>query len=153
VPLLQLGDVDGAVAGFREAIHRARNSPFATKEALGFPLGNLAAVLTEQGQLAEALVAAREALPLLREAEMAWAFYDGFALHLALVGKHESAARLEGFADAAFEASSHARRSKHRRLRDRLLTLLRERFSPDDLQRLFAEGARLTDEEAYRVAL
>ena len=148
-----LGDLESAVIAFREAIDRARNTPLANKRALGVPLGNLAAVLTEQGQLPEALVVAKEALPLLRDVERAWTYYDGFALRLALVGKHENAARLEGFASAAFEASSRARRPNETRFRDRLLTLLRERFGPDDLRRLFAEGARLTDEAAYGIAL
>ena len=60
-----LGDLDAALDGFRETIALLRSSTFATKNMLGFNLGNLAGVQTERGELDEALAAAREGLPLL----------------------------------------------------------------------------------------
>jgi len=40
-----------------------------------------------------------------------------------------------------------------RRASDRLQTLLRETFTPDELERLLAEGATMSEEEAVRLAL
>src|SRR5207302_1164004 len=55
-----LGDLDGAEASFRQEAAVLRDSPFRTDRLLGWALTSLAGVLTERGELDEALVAARE---------------------------------------------------------------------------------------------
>ena len=75
----QLGDLDAAVAGFRETVAILRKSPL-TAKSVGFSLSNLAGILTERGELEQALAAAREALPLLSEKGLAWINMDHVAL-------------------------------------------------------------------------
>jgi DNA-binding winged helix-turn-helix (wHTH) protein/tetratricopeptide (TPR) repeat protein len=61
-----LGDLAAAEKSLREYI-AMRGKPYVRRTGLGGALGNLAGVLAERGQLAEALAAAREALPLLAD--------------------------------------------------------------------------------------
>jgi tetratricopeptide (TPR) repeat protein len=61
-----LGDLAAAEKSLREYI-AMRGKPYVRRTGLGGALGNLAGVLAERGQLAEALGAAREALPLLAD--------------------------------------------------------------------------------------
>lgn len=152
-----LGDLDGAIAVFYDGIKRARQLPFGTEGLTGFLWGNLAGVLTERGDLAEALDAAREALPLLREEGAHWFFFDPLALRVALIGRIEHAAQLAGYSDASFLAqtgdTTSPRAPGKARARARLLDLLHAKLHPDDLARLLAEGAKLGDDEACRIAL
>jgi predicted ATPase/DNA-binding winged helix-turn-helix (wHTH) protein len=146
-----LGDLDGAVSGFREAVVRGRKSRFADKDLVSLPLLNLAAALIEQGKLEEATPVADEALA--REAEGAWVLFDALALRLAFNGKHEDAARLEGFVNAMYEAGSQRREPNEERLRGKLFALLREKFSESELDGLLRAGAELDENGAYRIAL
>ncbi len=74
------GDLDAALAGYRETVALARKSRVVRKRALGHGLTNLAGVLTERGDIVEALVAAREGLPLRLELGDAWGTMDHHAL-------------------------------------------------------------------------
>jgi tetratricopeptide (TPR) repeat protein len=148
-----LGDLDGALARFREAVALMRTSPLVIRDLLGHCLTNLAGVHTERGELAEALAAAREGLPLCKEAGTGWGELDYLALRAALAGKVANAARLAGYEDAAFAAKQTPRQPNEVRARARLQTLLREKLVADELERLLAEGARMTDDEASRLAL
>ncbi|HEU0199941.1 MAG TPA: hypothetical protein VFR86_05855 [Burkholderiaceae bacterium] len=109
-------------------------------------------VLVEKGDLSEAAVVAREALALLR-GEWAWMLYDALALHLALVGAHEYAARLGGFVNASYAAASRVRDPNEQRLHQRLLVTLRHKVGHETLDRLLAMGAQLSEEEARKIAL
>ena len=79
-----LGDLGAALAGLREAVALLRKSPLAGRAVMGPALTNLAGVYTERGELAEALAAAREGLPLCEEAGEAWITLDHLALRAAL---------------------------------------------------------------------
>jgi tetratricopeptide (TPR) repeat protein len=148
------GDLNGAIADMTETVARVRQSPTAARNALGNPLGNLAGALTERGDLAGALAAAREALPIVREDGSAWYYLDHMALRLALSGKFEDAARVEGYTDGVFRTQGmDVRQPNEDRLRKRLLAILTEKFAPDDLARLLAEGATLSGEEVCRLAM
>src|SRR5207244_12059951 len=59
-----LGDTEAAERSLREYV-AMRDKPYVRRKDIGLALGTLAGVLTERGQLAEALEVAREALPLL----------------------------------------------------------------------------------------
>jgi hypothetical protein len=90
---------------------------------------------------------------MLVEGGFAWSHLDHLALRAALAGKLDDAARVVGFADAAFEARKITRQPNEARSRERLQRLLRERLSPDAVARLCAEGAALTQESAVSRAL
>ena len=148
------GDLDEAIRVIRETVQTVRESPDATRSSLGNPLGNLAGVLTEAGQLDEALAVTREAIPILREVGSHWGYFDHIALRVALRGRIDDAARLEGFADAAFLAQGeNLRQPNEARLRAQLLDLLQQKLTHERLTALLAEGARLSDDDACRLAM
>jgi tetratricopeptide (TPR) repeat protein len=148
-----LGDLVAAEAALRENIAIRRKSATSRKGSLGFALANLAGVLTECGEIAEALEAAREALPLLSGVGNAWIFMDHFALRAALAGNVVMAARVAGYADAAYAAKECSRQPNETRAHTRLRALLRERLDPVEFERLLAKGAKMTEDEACRMAL
>ena len=148
-----LGDLDAALAALSETVARLRNSPLSSKDSLGVCLTNLAGVCTERGELDQALAAAREGLPLLEEAGYAWSVLDLLGLRAALAGKLANAACLAGHADSAFAAKKSSRQPNEARAHERLQALLREKYDPDELKRLFAEGAAMNEDDACRLAL
>ena len=148
-----LGDIDAALDGFRETVSLLRAAKFTTKVTLGHTLTNLSGVHTERGDLGEALAAAREGLPLLRETGYVWVNMDHFALRTGLAGKIADAARLAGNVDSMYLAKEASRGPNEVRARERLRGLLREKLAPDQLKRLFAEGAAMSEDEACRLAL
>jgi predicted ATPase len=147
------GDLDTALATYGEAISLARRWIPAGMTSLGIYLTNLAGVRTERGELDEALAVAREGLPLRRQAWGAWGTLDHLALRAALAGKIGTGARLAGYADRAWMLKEATRQPNEARARGRLQSLLRERLSPPDFERLLAEGAKLSEEQACRLAL
>jgi predicted ATPase/DNA-binding winged helix-turn-helix (wHTH) protein len=149
----ETGDLDMASAGFREAAALIRNRAMKPKGLLGLCLTNLAGIHTERGELDEALAAAREGLPLRKEDGYSWGAFDHLGLRAALAGKTASAARLAGYADAAYAAKATPRQANETRARDRLQTLLRVELSVDELEHLLAEGARMSEDESCRLAL
>ena len=148
-----LDDVDAAEALFRRQVASIRASPMRTKRLLGWSLANLAGVLTERGNLDEALAAGREGLPLLLDDGSAWVFVDSFALRAALTGRHRDAARLAGYHDDVFARHGRKHHAIDARTSERLLSLLHERLAADELERLRAEGTQLTESEACSLAL
>jgi tetratricopeptide (TPR) repeat protein len=148
-----LGDLEAALAGFREAVAMLRKSPTSRKSSLGVCLTNLAGVCTERGELDRALAAAREGLPLLQDVGNAWSVLDHLALRAALAGKLANAARLAGYVDLAVVARESPRQPNEARAHQRLQALLREKLSNDEFEQLLAEGAKMTEDEACRLAL
>jgi predicted ATPase/DNA-binding winged helix-turn-helix (wHTH) protein len=148
-----LGDLDAALAGFRESVDALRKSTHTTKSMLGFNLVNLAGVRTERGELEEALAAMREGLPLMEELGFAWINMDHFALRAALAGKIANAALLAGYASSVYAAKETSRGPNELRAHKRLQALLQEQLTPDQIERFAAEGANLAADEACRLAL
>lgn len=148
-----LGDLDAALAACIDAVASLRKSPLARKYHLGTALTNLAGVHTERGELVEALAVAEEGLPLREEAGQAWIALDHLALRAALAGKLANAVRLAGFADSTYKAKATSRQPTEARARERLQTLLHEKLAPDELEHLLAEGAKMHEDEACRLAL
>jgi predicted ATPase/DNA-binding winged helix-turn-helix (wHTH) protein len=147
-----LGDLEAAEALLREYI-AMRGSRFLRRSRIGFALCNLAGVLTERGDLVAALEAAREGLPLLEDGGEAWSFMDHLALRAALAGKHASAARLAGRADASHATRECPREPNEARARSRLHAALHEQFDLNTLEALLAEGRAMSEQEASRMAL
>ena len=148
-----MGNLAEAIAGFREAAARLRQAPIVHDDLLAVTLGNLVGALTEQGNLEEARSVAREALRLLREDETAWLWFDHFALLAAECDRIEDAARLAGYAEAALVAHERVRQPNEMRARASLDAMFRDRLPADKLERLLAEGALLSQEDACRLAL
>jgi tetratricopeptide (TPR) repeat protein len=148
-----LGDLDAAAAAFGEVVANMRKPAITRKTTLGYALANLAGVLTERGELDDALAAEREGLSLLLDGRFAWIFADHVALRAALAGDLADAARLAGFADSVHKAKEASREPNEDRARTRLHALLREKLAPDKLERLLAEGAKMSEDEASRLAL
>ena len=139
------GDLQGSATALRQNIELLRRvSP--RSGSLGLCLCRLSGVLTEQGKLAEALVAAREGLPLRREAGFTWGAMDHFALRVALAGNIANAARLAGYADAAFEKRQLPRQPNEARARVHVRRLLAEGLSERELEALRAQGAALGED-------
>jgi tetratricopeptide (TPR) repeat protein len=145
------GDLQGSAAALRQNIELLRRvNP--RSGSLGLCLCRLSGVLTEQGELDEALAAAREGLPWRREAGFAWGAMDHFALRVALAGNIASAARLAGYADAAFARRQLPRLPNEARAHARVRQLLIEGLSAEELEGLRAQGAALGEEAACRLA-
>lgn len=149
----QCGDLDAAATAYRDVVAMRRSSQGTRKASLGWNLANLVGVLTEQGKLDEALAAAREAMPLLRNADRVFIFMDHFALRTALTGALGKAAMLGGYADRVHAAKKLVREPNEARAYGRLHALLRERIDLAKLEQLIAKGASMTDEEACRLAV
>jgi len=145
-----LGDLDAALQRHLEAAALVRKSPQLARDMLGHCLANVAGVYTERGELDLALAAAREGLPLCREGGTAWNKIDSLALRAALTGDNARAALLAGYEDAAFETRGSKRQPNEARARERVQVLLNARLAPDELERLLAQGATLSDDEALR---
>src|SRR5262249_19195526 len=137
----ETGDLETAASGFSEAAGILRRRPMPPKGPLGLCLTNLAGIHTERNELDAALVAAREGLPLRKEAGHSWGAMDHVAMRAALAGKTSNAARLAGYADAAYAANAAARQGNEVRARSRLHGLLRERLALREFEDLLAEGA------------
>ena len=148
-----LGDLDAALAGLSRGGRTLRKVAARQKGVLGARLTNLAGVHTERGELDEALAAAREGLPLRKEAGHAWVTLDHLALRAALAASLQT------------PRVSPALRIRHTRQRKRRASptkraptsgcrrCLREKLAPDELERLLAEGAKMSEDEACRLAL
>jgi hypothetical protein len=78
---------------------------------------------------------------------------DHLALRAALAGKVANAARLASFTNLTYTAKEASRQPNEARAQDRLQALLREALTPDELEHLLAEGAKMSEEEACRMAL
>jgi len=147
------GNLGAALETYREAIALTRKSLPGRRRTLGLYLTNLAGVYTESGELDAALDAAREGLALHQDSGYAWFTLDHLALRGALAGNPVAAARIAGYTDAAHEANGAARQPNEARARDRLNAILREKLPTDELERLLAEGAKMSDDDACRMAL
>ena len=148
-----MGQLDAALAEFREEIASLRSFRSPRRRSLGFALANLAGLHAERGELDAALDAAREALPMIRSSGTAWMFADHFALRLGLAGRIEDAARLQGFADAAYSGRSAQREPNEARAQERIVRLLRQALPGGEVDALLAEGRTLDDEAAWRLAV
>jgi predicted ATPase/DNA-binding winged helix-turn-helix (wHTH) protein len=148
-----LGDLRGAEAALREYI--ATSSRHLVKRMwLANAWGLLAGVLTEGGDVGEALEAVRESVRLFQQdAGNAWAVMDHFAMRAARAGKLENAARIAGYADACHAEREAIRDPNDARAPASLHALLREKLPAGKRETLLAEGAALSEDDACRLAI
>ena len=147
------GDLPRAVASMREALALVRSSSLSNRQVLGGILGNLAGALIEQGDLDDGLAAMREAIPLICESGTFFRFGDHFSLRLAKAGSAHLAARLLGYTDGEHERFKANRQENEARARASLHSILSAATAPGELASAMAEGAKLTEDEAVRIAL
>ena len=151
--MMGLGDLDGAIAALRNLVGLIRSSPSGTPRLLGTALMNLAGFLLEKNDFDASLAVAREGLPLLAADGSAMFFSDYGAHRAGRLGNFGKAALLLGYADRV-HAENDAKRSAYTiPIRERFVAKLHHMLAPDELARLLAEGAKLSEEEACRLAL
>ncbi len=148
-----LGDLEGAAESLRELVALIQSSAAGTRRLLGFALMNLAELLIQIRDLDASLALAREGLPLVKEDGSAWIFSDYGSLRAGGKGTLPKAALLAGYADHAHASNGGTRSFVTARARDALRALLREKLPAEELDRLFAEGAKMSEDEACRLAL
>jgi predicted ATPase/class 3 adenylate cyclase len=156
--LLNLGELHFAAGD----IQAAREAAIAAKETyadmssvyLVLVLSNIAAYAMAADDVAEARNALREALHLQQTLRSVWlsTVLEHHALLTALEGEHDRAVLLVGFTDRRYVSLGDARQRTEQRGYERLMRLLAQSYSGDDLARRMGEGAGLTEEQALAVA-
>lgn len=148
---LESGDIDSAISAGVDVAERLRDTRHS--DMRGFTLGVLAAAHTARGNLDEALSAAREATPLLRDEGMLYWLFDHLALRAALDGRARDGALLAGYADAVYEKLGRTREPMGHHAMERLAAMLRDTLEDDDIAELRRLGAQLSEDQATRIAL
>ncbi|MBS0275092.1 MAG: tetratricopeptide repeat protein [Proteobacteria bacterium] len=150
--LWNAGDLDAAIGTCREVLTALRNERFPNAAAIGFALGNLAGMLTERGDAAEAQALFTEAAPSLRDPWQLWVNFDHVALCKAKRGHMDAAARALGFADAEYAKHRASRQPNEQRAHDAALHLVAKHITDEMLTLRMAEGAALSVEAAVALA-
>jgi tetratricopeptide (TPR) repeat protein len=149
------GRTQRAIAIVREILPTDRSGT--DRNMLATHLGNLAGYLVAVDDLAEAAVAAREAVAIRAAQDPDHAYIASSVEHIALVvalgGDLVRAATLEAYADAAFRRHGLEREHTETATRDRLSALIRAGIEPEELRRLAAAGEELRPEAAIALAL
>jgi len=148
------GDIDKAISVAEEALAMRRKSrnPGSAANALT----NLTAYRLAIGQIEEARANGHEGIKLAREAQEG--LLGAYAMqHLAVIqaqqGGRRDAARLLGYVDEAIRKSEFKREPTEKWSYEKLMGLLREQLSDDEIKALAAEGAGWTDDQAVVEAL
>lgn len=146
------GNVEAALQLGFESIAVSRE--FGTMTSI--PFLNVAAYLLAAGRLGDAWENAREGLlhGLKRQRHLIVAI----ALqHLAQVaarqGDTETAARLVGYADAAYASERHDRHPTEKHEYERIVAILRNAYAPSRLNALLTDGRALSQDAAVKLAL
>ena len=159
VALANLALSSSARGNFAQAVERGRALiALLPRDRFGvlpvYALGNYAAALTELGELDEAVSVLREVAPMLARQGLWLMWLDALALLALKRGRIRDAALARGRSDARFVKFNQQRPGPiTQRIRDKVLSGLQQALSAAELERLLAEGAALTDEEAARLAL
>lgn len=144
---LDTGHLEEAVTRCRELVAMTRADRFTS--GLAIALCCLSHALAKLGQIDEALAAAREGAPLhAQQGSPLWVWLVSFALIAFKQGRVSDAALSFGRAEA-----KHGNVENNQPDRDVVRGLLVQSLPSGELQRLLADGAALTDEEAARIAL
>ncbi|HEY4114708.1 MAG TPA: winged helix-turn-helix domain-containing protein [Rhizomicrobium sp.] len=147
---LEKGDVEEAISSGRSVVARLRGTRHS--DLLGFALGILAAALTAQGDWREALAAAREAAPLLRDDGRLFWLFDHLGLCAALDGRFRDAALLSGYAEGVYRKFGRIREPMSRSAMERTASLLSDALPEDEVAELCSFGARLSETQALDLA-
>lgn len=151
VYLVRAGDYAEAAQLLRSLRDRLRQSSFVDMRRLLGATGFLSRALAEIGEHAQALAEMREAVSIARRIGTVGVFCDSFVAVTALAGRYEDAARLAGWADAIHKGFGKFG-VVPRPQRVRVSLILQGALPEAELDRLLAEGAQLTEDEACRIA-
>jgi predicted ATPase len=150
------GDVDGAAKTAAEAL-AARPpaedvSSTSNRSSDGLNLRSFATALMLAGGLDEAEPIYREALTRAKRSfgNSAPVLID-MATYLARRGDLANAARIRAYAVHGYAQTGRRPRGLARRLDERLSAMLAEKYSPDELSRLYEAGRSLTDDAACAI--
>ena len=149
--LIELGRLDEAVDVARTLTQGLTDT--SQSDLRGAAFGLLAAVLTAQGDLDDALSASREAAPLLRDEGVLFWLFDHLALRAALVGRANEAPQLAGCTDAVHQKFGRPREPKGQRALEQLNSVLEHAATAGDIAEFRRMGARLTEDQALALAL
>jgi hypothetical protein len=147
------GDVEKAMQLVREAL--ATNAGGKEAIILAIDHTNLAAYCIAANDLDAARVAAREGLKWALQGQHALGIaivLQHFALIAALCDNQDVAARLIGYVDAYFDVLAYQREYTERWCLDKLMLALREHRTESEIERLAAEGARWSEDQAVEQA-
>jgi len=146
------GHLDAALDSGRQAkvIYDKLNAPW-----IGLVNCNLGAYALGAGRLDEATEALREGLALMQKSGVTWltTVLEHHALLAALRKDEERAALLLGYTQAQYRIAGRGRQTTETLGYERLLKLLQERFTSEELEKLFASGAALEEGAAVSLAL
>ena len=146
------GDLAHAVERGRALIALRRGDRF--DQLVPSTLGNYGVALTESGLLDEALPVMRSAALILTRQGIGWMQLDAIALLAFKRGRIDDAALALGRSFACWAKFNQPRYGPiTQRIRDAVLSGLRQALPAAELERLLAEGAAMSDEEAARGAL
>jgi tetratricopeptide (TPR) repeat protein len=150
---LRAGDYALAISQLRDVRDSIQNSPFVDMRRLAAASSLLSLALSEIGKHEEARIFVRETISVARRIGILFAFANLLVLCTTLAGRYDSAARLAGWCNRNVgEGRDDRSRLTRRLLRDRAEAILREKLAAPELERLIAEGAQMTEEEACRIA-
>lgn len=147
---LEMGDFDRTIRDGRGLARRLRQNSYPS--LIAHVLYLLVAAYVERGKAAEALAAAAEAAPVMRDQGIVLCLFDHLALLAALTSRPTDAALLAGYADAAYLAGERPREPIESRAIARLGKLLEASLPDHEIARLRSEGASLTEEQAMALA-
>lgn len=145
----ELGNAEEAVRLCRRAIERA--AALGRPAAAAHAYGNMVPALLQQGDPAEAeaVIHAGRAL-LVRGLGTAFVLLMPLALLVLRRGEFELAARLVGSADRAYAADGgYMMHPPERRMRDTIMSALRERLAAAAIASLMQQGAEWSEPEAF----
>jgi len=148
---LMLGRLDAVIRDGRELAARFRRRGFSAH--LWYLILDISMALALRGALDEAIVALREALPLLKHGAAMWYVLNLIALIALVRGREETAARLFGSAQAISERVGYQRLMGRQYRQEEVAKRLRHAFAPSVLTRLMQEGAEMSEAEAVALAL
>jgi predicted ATPase/DNA-binding winged helix-turn-helix (wHTH) protein len=145
------GSLSVALETLQEGLSRQRRSGI--HSFAGTALGIMSGILTELGELDEALAVAREAVPLCRDDDYLYWLFPHLALRIAKSERPDDAARLLGYANHIIGNDEARHGINERRAIAALQVLLRRTMTPDRIERMEAAGHCLREDQAIALAL
>lgn len=157
---LNMSDLEFEMGNTARAIELAEAVQFETRESCservaGWALTQLSAFRVALADFAAARTTAREAIRLARgQSDIQLAIgIELLATVAARIGDPRRAARIRGHVEAWYRRTGYIRQPTEQRNYESLMAALRANLSDAEIERLGAEGARLSEDQAVADAL
>jgi tetratricopeptide (TPR) repeat protein len=147
------GDLPEALAAARNVVEQCKRVKVSHKITWGWIYGNLLGILTEMGELDEAAIVGRLAMPYLHESNSVRMSMDHFALRLAKTGLLREAALALGWTSFQYLSAGYIRQPNELRSMNSTSKILSEHLPPDEITRLYADGTQLSEREVCNIAV